>query len=53
MKRWLEHHFHDFDGELIGEFQEFINSSKKDKDLELLMKVLEVSEKRVRILNVE
>lgn len=48
LKRWLEHHFHDFDGELTQQFQQFIASSPQDSELLLLKKVLEVSQKKVR-----
>lgn len=47
LKRWLEHHFSDFDGELFENFTEFVTESKNDKDVELLKKVLELAEKKV------
>lgn len=48
LKRWLEHYYHDFEGELMQKFQEFINSNSiADSDLILLKKVFEVVQKKV------
>ena len=59
LKKWLEHYFHDFDGDLLKEFQEvvfsksllnskFITTCPHESDVILLRKVLEVVEKKVK-----
>eukprot|EP01119_Soliformovum_irregulare_P023169 TRINITY_DN8065_c0_g1_i1.p1 TRINITY_DN8065_c0_g1~~TRINITY_DN8065_c0_g1_i1.p1 ORF type:complete len:496 (+),score=148.35 TRINITY_DN8065_c0_g1_i1:166-1488(+) len=46
LKRWVEHHFSDFDAELISDFQSFIKAYPQDAEVVLLKKVLEVADKK-------
>jgi len=46
LKRWLEHHYHDFEGELIEKFHQFINNCPHESEIGLLSRVLEVVEKK-------
>jgi hypothetical protein len=45
MKRWVEQFFTDFDPQLKQMFMDFISSSK-DSQIQILKKVMEVSEKK-------
>eukprot|EP00027_Filamoeba_sp_ATCC50430_P001473 CAMPEP_0168550490 /NCGR_PEP_ID=MMETSP0413-20121227/5669_1 /TAXON_ID=136452 /ORGANISM="Filamoeba nolandi, Strain NC-AS-23-1" /LENGTH=481 /DNA_ID=CAMNT_0008580957 /DNA_START=30 /DNA_END=1472 /DNA_ORIENTATION=- len=45
-KRWLEHFYHDFDGELLQQFQNFISTCRHESEVMLLKRVFEVVEKK-------
>eukprot|EP01118_Nematostelium_gracile_P017054 TRINITY_DN7176_c0_g1_i1.p1 TRINITY_DN7176_c0_g1~~TRINITY_DN7176_c0_g1_i1.p1 ORF type:complete len:227 (+),score=59.80 TRINITY_DN7176_c0_g1_i1:64-744(+) len=47
LKRWLEHHLNDFDGELFTQFEKFIAECPHASEVVLLNKVLEVAEKKI------
>jgi hypothetical protein len=46
LKRWLEHYYSDFEGELLNSFRQFVTLCQ-DAEGQLLKKVLEVVEKKV------
>ena len=46
LRKWLEHYYHDFEGELINRFREFVNNGKIDAEAGLLKRVLEAVEKK-------